>query len=116
MQHRFAVMKLRLTLHEVKNRCVRCQKRKAERVNPMMSVLPLERLGYRKPTFCYCGVDFFGPFYVSVRRSSEKRLGFLFTCMAIRSSWVLRGSLPAKELRLSSGWIMAQTSWVPRSN
>ena len=44
-------MKLRLALREVENRCVPCRKCKAKRVKPMISDLPLERLGYRKPAF-----------------------------------------------------------------
>ena len=51
----------------------------------MMAELPVERLGYRQPAFKNCGVDYFGPFYVSKRRSSEKRWCFLFTCMTTRS-------------------------------
>ena len=46
-----------------------------------MADLPLERLGYRQPPFANCGVDYFGPFHVTIRRSSEKRWGFLITCM-----------------------------------
>ena len=51
----------------------------------MMAELPVERLGYRQPPFTNCGVDYFGPFYVSIRRSSEKRWCFLFTCMTTRA-------------------------------
>ena len=50
-----------------------------------MDDLPLERLGYRQPPFANCGVDYFGPFYVTIRRNSEKRWGFLFTCMTTRA-------------------------------
>ena len=44
-----------------------------------MSDLPVERLGYKQPPFNHTGVDYFGPLYVPVRRSTEKRWGFLFT-------------------------------------
>ena len=51
----------------------------------MMAELPIERLGYHQPSFTNCGVDYFGPFYVSIRRSSQKRWCFLFTCMTPRA-------------------------------
>ena len=51
----------------------------------MMSDLPAERLGYCPPPFSSCGVDYFGSFYVTIRRSSEKRWGFLLTCLATRA-------------------------------
>ena len=51
----------------------------------MMSDLPAERLGYRQPPFSNCGLDYFGPFHVTIRRSSEKRWGFLFTCLTTRA-------------------------------
>ena len=51
----------------------------------MMAELPVERLGYRQPPFTKCGVDYFGPFYVSIRRISEKRWCFLFTGMTTRA-------------------------------
>ena len=50
-----------------------------------MADLPLERLGYRQPPFANCRVEYFGPFHVTTRRSSEKRWGFLFTCMTTRA-------------------------------
>ena len=48
----------------------------------MMSDLPAERLDYRQPPFSNCGVDYF---HVTIRRSSEKRWGFLFTCLTTRA-------------------------------
>ena len=50
-----------------------------------MSDLPIERLGYRQAPFNNCGVDYFGPFHVTIRRSSEKRWAFLFTCLTTRA-------------------------------
>ena len=68
----------------------------------MMSDLPGERLGYRQPPFSNCGVDYFGPFRVTIRRSSEKRWGFLFTCLTfatdrhVETEWPTVGRPTAK--------------------
>ena len=50
-----------------------------------MSDLPKERLAYQSPPFTNTGVDYFGPFYVTVRRTTEKKWGFLFTCLTTRA-------------------------------
>ena len=85
MSCKYIVLGLRTLLRSIRLRCVACRKRDAQVVNPIMADLPKERLGYLDPPFAYCGVDYFGPFYVSVRRSSEKRWAFLFTCLTIRA-------------------------------
>ena len=46
-----------------------------------MADLPVERLAYQSPPFTNTGVDYFHQFYVTVRRTTEKRWGFLFTCL-----------------------------------
>ena len=61
------------------------RKRKAVIITPMMAELSLERLGYRRPQFTNCGVNYFNPFHVTILRSSEKYWGFLLTCMATRA-------------------------------
>ena len=50
-----------------------------------MAELPKERLAYQSPPFTNTGVDYFGPFYVTVRRTIEKRRGFLFTFLTTRA-------------------------------
>ena len=85
IQQQYAIVKLRPTLRSIVSRCITCRKRKAETLAPMMSDLPRERLAYREPPFRNTGIDYFGPFYVSVKRSTEKRWGFLFTCPTTRA-------------------------------
>ena len=72
-------------MRSIVQRCVTCRKRRAETISPMMADLPRERLAFKEPPFTNTGVDYFGPFYVSVKRSTEKRLGFLFTCLTTRA-------------------------------
>ena len=85
IQQEYAIVKLRPTLRSIVSRCITYCKRKAETLAPMMSDLPRERLAYREPPFRNTGNDYFGPFYVSVKRSTEKRWGFLFTCLTTRA-------------------------------
>ena len=82
---KYVVLNLRWLLRNIENTCVACQKRKAQTVTPNMADLLIERLGYKQPPFSYTGVDYFGPFLVPIRRSTEKRWGFLFTCLTIRA-------------------------------
>ena len=85
VQQRFAVVKLRTILRTIVSRCITCRKRRVETLTPMMSDLPRGRLAFKKPPFSNAGVDYFGPFFVSVKRFTEKRWGFLFTCLTTRA-------------------------------
>lgn len=49
-----------------------------------MADLPSDRVDPSTP-FTYCGVDYFGPFFVKEGRKELKRYGALFTCMASRA-------------------------------
>ena len=80
-----AILGLRRLLRSIESQCVTCWKRKASTIQPIMSDLPVERLGYKQPPFNHTGVDYFGPLYVPVRRSTEKRWGFRFTCLTTRA-------------------------------
>ena len=85
VQQQFAIVKLRTALRSIVQRCVTCRKRRAETICPIMADLPRERLAFKEPPFTNTRVDYFGPFYVSVKRSTEKRWGFLFTCLTTRA-------------------------------
>ena len=85
IHQQFVVLRLKSALGAIKTHCVCCRKRNAKTVAPMMSDLPAECAIYRQPAFSNCGVDYFGPFLVTNRRSSEKRWSFLFTCFTTRA-------------------------------
>ena len=68
------------------------RKRKAETLTPIMAEIPKERLAFASSPFTNTGLDYFGPFYVSVKGSTEKRWGFLssyLTCRAVYFEVVL---------------------------
>ena len=81
----YAILGLRRLLRSIESQCVTCRKRKASTIQPIMSDLPLRRLGYKQPPFNHTGVDYFGPLYVPVCRNTEKRWGFFFTCLTTRA-------------------------------
>ena len=85
VQEHYTVLKLRSSLRSIKAHCLRCREFPAVTMLPIMSDLPKERLAYQSPPFTNTGVDYFGPFYVTVRRTTEKRWGFFFTCLTTRA-------------------------------
>ena len=64
--------------------CVRCHYLRGPVGEQKMADLPESRL-QSAPPFTYCGVDYFGPWYVKQGRSEVKRYGALFTCMSSRA-------------------------------
>ena len=85
VQERYAILKLRSILHSIKSNCILCRKFRAATTQPIMAEFPKKRLAYQSPPFTNTGVDYFDPFYVAVRRTTEKRWGFRFTCLTTRA-------------------------------
>ncbi|XP_017465625.1 PREDICTED: uncharacterized protein LOC108358682 [Rhagoletis zephyria] len=82
---KFHIPSLRRALRTVRYDCQHCKLRKAKPLPPKMGPLPEARLApYTRP-FSYVGIDFFGPFLVTIGRRAEKRYGVLFTCMTFRA-------------------------------
>ena len=69
---KYTILGLRRLLRSIENQCVTRRKCKATTIQPIMSDLPVERLGYKQLPFNHTGVDYFGPLYVPVCRSTEK--------------------------------------------
>ena len=84
-REKFAISKLRTTLMTIQSKCAICRKRKAAALSPMMTGLPKKNLLFRYPPLTNAGLDYFDPFYVSVKRSIGKCWRFLFTCLTTRA-------------------------------
>ena len=85
VQEGYTIVKLRSSLRSINFNCVTFRKFRAATIQPIMADPPVERLAYQSPPFTNTRVDYFGPFYVTVRRTTEKRWCFLFTRLTTRA-------------------------------
>lgn len=85
LRQKFAIPALRALVRKVKFACIICQIREPKIIEAEMAPLPAGRLTTFAPVFAHTGVDFFGPFLVTVKRSREKRYGVIFTCLTTRA-------------------------------
>ena len=81
----FWIIKGRVAVRRVVNRCFSCRRRQAPVGAQKMADLPADRVTPDKPPFSFVGVDCFGPFWVKRARSRVKRYGVLFTCLVSRA-------------------------------
>uniref|UniRef100_A0A5S6Q5V3 Integrase catalytic domain-containing protein n=1 Tax=Trichuris muris TaxID=70415 RepID=A0A5S6Q5V3_TRIMR len=75
----------RRSIRRILRKCLYCRRATASPKQMLMADLPKERLDFQAPAFTNVGMDFFGPFEVSVKRSREKRYGLIFSCMVSRA-------------------------------
>ena len=85
IREKFWILKCRRIVQRVIQKCVTCKRLFAEPSYQKMSDLPAARITPNLPPFTHVGIDAFGPFEVSQRRSSVKRYGCIFTCMVTRA-------------------------------
>ena len=63
------------------SKCVTCRRLRGKVGEQIMADLPPDRTK-EEPPFTYCGLNMFGPFEIKERRTTLKRYGALFTCLA----------------------------------
>ena len=62
-----------------------CRLQYAKPNQQLMANLPQDWLQVDSHPFAYCGVDYFGPLIIRLKRSNIKRYGCLFTCLTTRA-------------------------------
>lgn len=85
IRQRYWIIGGKVALHAVRHECTKCKLLLAQPSKIIMGQLPLARVTSGNPAFTFCGVDYFGPILVKVKRSNEKRYGVLFTCLTVRA-------------------------------
>ena len=85
LRQRFWIVKCRRIISLVLNKCRHCRKRYSPPGAQMMSQLPQDRVTPDYPPFSFVGIDYFGPLSVQRGRSTLKRYGCVFTCLASKA-------------------------------
>ncbi|XP_055535157.1 uncharacterized protein LOC129724353 [Wyeomyia smithii] len=85
LRQRFYIPSMRTRMKQIGKACVWCKVKKCQPQNPRMAPLLKSRVTPNLPPFSHTGVDYCGPFTVTVGRRSEKRYICLFTCMSTRA-------------------------------
>ena len=86
LRQRYWPVGVKRVARRAKTNCVLCRFLYAMPKTPKMADLPLCRVDVSKGPFSYCGVDYFGPMSVKIRRNTAiKRWGCLFTCLNTRA-------------------------------
>lgn len=85
IRQKYVIPRLRTKLKTVVKSCQLCKNRKAKPIPPLMGELPAARLMSFTRPFTFIGIDYFGPMFVTVGRSTEKRWGVLVTCLTTRA-------------------------------
>ena len=85
LREHYWILKARVSVRKMLRNCFECKRRQQVPGKQRMADLPADRVTPSKPPFTFAGVDCFGPFYVKRGRSTVKRYGVIFTCLAIRA-------------------------------
>ena len=86
LRERYWIIKARSAVKYSFHNCQECKIRKAKPTEPIMGLLPSARVSMQQFAFSCVGIDYFGPFHITVsKRRREKRYGLLFTCLTVRA-------------------------------
>lgn len=103
------VLRLRPTTRTIVRSCVTCRKLRARPATPATGDHPITRLAHHQRPFTYVGLDYFGPYTVTVGRKHEKRYVALFTCLTTRAVHLeVAGSLSTDSAIMALRRMMAR--------
>jgi hypothetical protein len=85
LREKYWIVRARREIKKVLKDCVTCKRNQGALGKQKMADLPAVRVTPCQPPFTDIGIDLFGPFEVKSGRSSVKRYGCIFTCLACRA-------------------------------
>ena len=85
LRRRFWIPQANAAARKMLKQCIFCQRQNAKVGEQLMSDLPKDRVSVDLPPFTHTGIDYFGPILVKRGRSTVKRYGVIFTCLACRA-------------------------------
>ncbi|XP_055633828.1 uncharacterized protein LOC129774158 [Toxorhynchites rutilus septentrionalis] len=85
VRQRFRIPQLRTQVRAAEYRCQWCRVYKTKPESPKMGPHLLCRLTPFLRPFTFVGIDYFGPYFVTVGRASVKRWVAVFTCLTVRA-------------------------------
>ncbi|XP_062704617.1 uncharacterized protein LOC134286930 [Aedes albopictus] len=85
VKNELRLLRVDAVVRKVAASCVWCKVHRCRPETPRMAALPVQRLTPNLRPFSYVGVDYLGPFDVTIGRRTEKRWIALFTCMVTRA-------------------------------
>lgn len=85
VRQRYWIIDAPSSIRKMLSRCTTCRRQHGASGTQMMADLPRNRVLPDEPPFTRTGVDLFGPFNVRRGRTSLKRYGVIFTCLASRA-------------------------------
>ncbi|XP_070567315.1 uncharacterized protein [Ptychodera flava] len=85
LRERYWILNANSAARSIVSKCVICRRQRAKLGEQKMADLPADRVQPHQPPFTNVGVDYFGPIEVKIKRSSVKRYGVIFTCLAVRA-------------------------------
>ena len=85
LQEKYWLIRGRKAIRSVLLKCVTCKRYNGRPQQQIMAPLLEEQVKVDTPCFTTVGADFFGPFHVRIKRSTQKRYGCIFVCLASRA-------------------------------
>ncbi|XP_055613924.1 uncharacterized protein LOC129760308 [Uranotaenia lowii] len=85
LKQRFWISSIDTLIRKTSRECTWCKVHRNRPQIPRMAPLPIQRVTPFLRPFSFVGLDYLGPFEVSIGRRSEKRWVCLFTCLVVRA-------------------------------